>query len=278
MTSLRHPSQLPPPLPQPQAPGCLSQSPDVTVSALVAPPSSPAGTDGAKRKTTQDASQAEAVEDSDADHEAQGPIRVPGRRQYTQSAAPTGKHCPRFPDRPRKDPMKEFVMLTCHKPRLAKPGFPESVVQTLMKRMNHYVVEKIANIDKMARRLSQNSWNINSCSHNHFTQVAARLRNQLARPSKRTSCQLQKGRRPEPQMKRHLVKALGAAISKHDPSPGMKALKHIERMIDMKYSKSFANVTSAGDMIGNGTASLSQQLAVFLENKRHPNRNAEDSR
>ncbi|KAL1472261.1 hypothetical protein MTO96_039458 [Rhipicephalus appendiculatus] len=42
----------------------------------------------------------------------------------------------------------------CYKRRLEKQGFPESVVQTLMKRMNHYVGEKIADIDKMAKRMT----------------------------------------------------------------------------------------------------------------------------
>ncbi|XP_049272420.1 uncharacterized protein LOC119392135 [Rhipicephalus sanguineus] len=66
-----------------------------------------------------------------------------------------GKHCPRFPDRPTKEPLtpwKVSVMRTCYKRRLEKQGFPESVVQTLMKRMNYYVGEKIADIDKMANR------------------------------------------------------------------------------------------------------------------------------
>ncbi|KAL1447722.1 hypothetical protein MTO96_028395 [Rhipicephalus appendiculatus] len=65
-----------------------------------------------------------------------------------------GKHCPRFPDRPRKEqltPWKVSVMRACYKRRLEKQGFPECVVQTLMKRMNDYVGEKIADIDKMAK-------------------------------------------------------------------------------------------------------------------------------
>ncbi|KAL1420519.1 hypothetical protein MTO96_000495 [Rhipicephalus appendiculatus] len=49
----------------------------------------------------------------------------------------------------------------------------------------------------------------------------------------------QEERRPEPRMTRHLVKALGAAISKYDPSPGMTAVKHVMRMVVMKYPKSF---------------------------------------
>ncbi|KAH8020245.1 hypothetical protein HPB51_005043 [Rhipicephalus microplus] len=69
-----------------------------------------------------------------------------------------GKHCPRFPNRPRKDPLtpwKVSVMRTCYKRRLEKQGFPDSAVQTLMKRMNHYVGEKIADIDKMAKRVQR---------------------------------------------------------------------------------------------------------------------------
>nr|XP_037276561.1 BEN domain-containing protein 5-like [Rhipicephalus microplus] len=69
-----------------------------------------------------------------------------------------GKHCPRFPNRPRKDPLtpwKVSVMRTCYKRRLEKQGFPDSAVQTLMKRMNHYVGEKIAGIDKMAKRVQR---------------------------------------------------------------------------------------------------------------------------
>ncbi|KAL1477213.1 hypothetical protein MTO96_035923 [Rhipicephalus appendiculatus] len=43
----------------------------------------------------------------------------------------------------------------CYKLRMEKQGFPESVVQTLMKRMNHHVGEKIADIDKMAKRVQR---------------------------------------------------------------------------------------------------------------------------
>ncbi|XP_070389098.1 BEN domain-containing protein 5-like isoform X2 [Dermacentor albipictus] len=67
-----------------------------------------------------------------------------------------GKHCPRFPDRPRKEPLtpwKVSVMQACFKRRLEKQGFPESVVSTLVKRMNYYVGEKIADIDRTAKRL-----------------------------------------------------------------------------------------------------------------------------
>ncbi|XP_065287083.1 BEN domain-containing protein 5-like isoform X2 [Dermacentor albipictus] len=67
-----------------------------------------------------------------------------------------GKHCPWFPDKPRKEPLtlwKLSVMQACFKRRLEKQGFPESVVSTLVKHMNHYVGEKIADIDRTAKRL-----------------------------------------------------------------------------------------------------------------------------
>nr|XP_054925305.1 uncharacterized protein LOC129384153 isoform X2 [Dermacentor andersoni]XP_054925306.1 uncharacterized protein LOC129384153 isoform X2 [Dermacentor andersoni] len=82
------------------------------------------------------------------------------------------------------------------------------------------------------------------------------------------------GRRPNPQMRRQLVKVLGETVAKHDPMPGTAAVKHIARLVTMEYPKSFADMTSAGDIIGDGAASFSRQLSTFLENKRRPNRNA----
>ncbi|XP_075725737.1 uncharacterized protein LOC119178669 isoform X7 [Rhipicephalus microplus] len=81
------------------------------------------------------------------------------------------------------------------------------------------------------------------------------------------------GRRPEPRMRRNLVKALGVAIATYDSAPGMTVVKQIAQMVVTKYPKSFSDMTSAGDMIGDGAASLARQLAVFLENRRRPRRN-----
>lgn len=63
-------------------------------------------------------------------------------------------------------------------------------------------------------------------------------------------------------------------MAKHDKSPGMAAVKHVARLVSSKYPQSFADLTSAGVVIGDGAASFSRQLATYLENKRRPNRNA----
>ncbi|CAN8008811.1 unnamed protein product [Ixodes pacificus] len=81
-------------------------------------------------------------------------------------------------------------------------------------------------------------------------------------------------RRPSSQSRRKLVKMLGTSMAKHDESPGMAAVKHVARLITSKYPQSFADLTSAGVVIGDGAASFSRQLATYLENKRRPNRNA----
>ncbi|CAN7976436.1 unnamed protein product [Ixodes persulcatus] len=67
---------------------------------------------------------------------------------------------------------------------------------------------------------------------------------------------------------------LGMSMAKHDQSPEMAAVKHVARLITSKYPQSFADLTSAGVVKGDGAASFSQQLATYLENKRRPNQNA----
>ncbi|KAL1420096.1 hypothetical protein MTO96_004587, partial [Rhipicephalus appendiculatus] len=82
------------------------------------------------------------------------------------------------------------------------------------------------------------------------------------------------GLRPTPQMRRHVVKVLGTSLAKFNPSPGMAVVKRVARLVTEKYRHSFADLTSAGDVIGDGSASFARQLSTFLENKRRPNRNA----
>ncbi|KAH6920687.1 hypothetical protein HPB50_028325 [Hyalomma asiaticum] len=43
----------------------------------------------------------------------------------------------------------------CYKRRLEKQGYPQNVIETLLKRMNDYVGEKIADIDKIAKRMKR---------------------------------------------------------------------------------------------------------------------------
>lgn len=71
------------------------------------------------------------------------------------------------------------------------------------------------------------------------------------------------------------MKMLGTSTAKHDQSPGMAAVKHVAQLVTpLKYPQSFADLTSAGVVIGDGAASFSRQLASYLENKRRPNPNA----
>ncbi|KAH6919561.1 hypothetical protein HPB50_029451 [Hyalomma asiaticum] len=69
-----------------------------------------------------------------------------------------GKHCPRFPERPREEPLtpwKVSVIKGCYKHRLEKQGYPQNVIETLLKRMNDYVGEKMADIDQIAKRMKR---------------------------------------------------------------------------------------------------------------------------
>ncbi|KAL1437694.1 hypothetical protein MTO96_048681 [Rhipicephalus appendiculatus] len=66
-----------------------------------------------------------------------------------------GKHCPRFPDRPRKAPLTPWkldVMRDCYRVRLERQGVPAGVLPLAVKQMNHFIVEKLADIEKLAKR------------------------------------------------------------------------------------------------------------------------------
>ncbi|XP_077561639.1 BEN domain-containing protein 5-like [Haemaphysalis longicornis] len=66
-----------------------------------------------------------------------------------------GKHSPRFPGRPKKDPLtpwKVSAMRNCYKHRLDKRGVPDDVQPMVLKQLNHYIVEKIADIDRTAKK------------------------------------------------------------------------------------------------------------------------------
>ncbi|KAL1454699.1 hypothetical protein MTO96_043709 [Rhipicephalus appendiculatus] len=61
-----------------------------------------------------------------------------------------GKHCPRFPDRPRKAPLTPWkldVMRDCYRVRLERQGVPAGVLPLAVKQMNHFIVEKLADIE-----------------------------------------------------------------------------------------------------------------------------------
>ncbi|KAH8028749.1 hypothetical protein HPB51_018231 [Rhipicephalus microplus] len=67
-----------------------------------------------------------------------------------------GKRCPRFPDRPAKTPLtpwKVEVMRDCYRRRLQRQGIPENLVPAALKQLNHFVVEKLADLERMAKRL-----------------------------------------------------------------------------------------------------------------------------
>ncbi|XP_070390944.1 BEN domain-containing protein 5-like [Dermacentor albipictus] len=70
-----------------------------------------------------------------------------------------GKHCPRFPDRPRKEPLslwKVSVIRECYKERLQKKGLVAELTPGALKQMNRFIVEKISDIERMAKRFE--SW------------------------------------------------------------------------------------------------------------------------
>ncbi|KAH6935663.1 hypothetical protein HPB50_007528 [Hyalomma asiaticum] len=69
-----------------------------------------------------------------------------------------GKHCPRFPDRPRKEPLsplKVSVIRECYKERLTKKGLVPEMMPGALKQMNRFIVEKLSDVDRMAKRSSE---------------------------------------------------------------------------------------------------------------------------
>ncbi|KAL1484097.1 hypothetical protein MTO96_032765 [Rhipicephalus appendiculatus] len=65
------------------------------------------------------------------------------------------KRSPRFPDRPIKQPLtlwKVSVMRECFKERLVRLGLPVDILQNSLKRLNHFVMEKLADIEKLAKK------------------------------------------------------------------------------------------------------------------------------
>ncbi|XP_037506031.2 BEN domain-containing protein 5-like [Rhipicephalus sanguineus] len=66
-----------------------------------------------------------------------------------------GKRCPRFPDRPAKAPLtpwKVEVMRDCYRRRLQRQGIPETLMPAALKQLNHFVVEKLADLERLAKR------------------------------------------------------------------------------------------------------------------------------
>ncbi|CAN7978990.1 unnamed protein product [Ixodes persulcatus] len=82
---------------------------------------------------------------------------------------------------------------------------------------------------------------------------------------------------PDPHLRRKLVKLLGEAIGAHSASPTTYQVNKIALTIVAKYQSSFADITSTGDLIGDGTASLTRQLMVYLDNRRRPHRSTKRS-
>lgn len=75
---------------------------------------------------------------------------------------------------------------------------------------------------------------------------------------------------PEPYLRRKMVKLLGEAIAVHDPKPKIKEVSKIASLVVARYPHSFADVMSTGNIIGDGTSSLTRQLAVYMDNRRRP--------
>ncbi|KAH7963481.1 hypothetical protein HPB52_021248 [Rhipicephalus sanguineus] len=73
----------------------------------------------------------------------------------TQVLMLAGKRCPRFPDRPAKAPLtpwKVEVMRDCYRRRLQRQGIPETLMPAALKQLNHFVVEKLADLERLAKR------------------------------------------------------------------------------------------------------------------------------
>lgn len=73
-----------------------------------------------------------------------------------------GKHCPRFPGRPKKDPLTPWklnVLRECFKDRLREKGLSEPFRPAELKAFNRYVSEKLADIEKVAKRTEQQTSN-----------------------------------------------------------------------------------------------------------------------
>lgn len=69
-----------------------------------------------------------------------------------------GKHCPRFPDQSRKvplSPLKVSVIRECYKERLQKKGLVADMMPGALKQLNHFNVEKISDIKRMAKRATK---------------------------------------------------------------------------------------------------------------------------
>lgn len=73
-----------------------------------------------------------------------------------KSRSLNGRPCPRFPDRPKKKaltPWKLAVIRDCYKQRLQQRGVPPDVLPPMLKQVNHFLVEKIADVKRTARKL-----------------------------------------------------------------------------------------------------------------------------
>ncbi|XP_077557525.1 uncharacterized protein LOC144172793 [Haemaphysalis longicornis] len=73
-----------------------------------------------------------------------------------KSRSLNGRPCPRFPDRPKKQaltPWKLAVIRDCYKQRLQQRGVPPEVMPAMLKQVNHFLVEKIADVERTARKL-----------------------------------------------------------------------------------------------------------------------------
>ncbi|KAH7982570.1 BEN domain-containing protein 5 [Rhipicephalus sanguineus] len=69
-----------------------------------------------------------------------------------------GKHCPRFPDRPRKEPLspwKVSAIRECYKQRLEKKGLVPEMMPGALKQMNRFMVEKLSDIERMTKRATK---------------------------------------------------------------------------------------------------------------------------
>ncbi|XP_075542535.1 BEN domain-containing protein 5-like isoform X1 [Dermacentor variabilis] len=65
-----------------------------------------------------------------------------------------GKQCPRYPDRPAKAPLtpsKVEVMRDCYRQRLRPQGVPEHLLPAALKQLNHFVVEKLVDLERLAK-------------------------------------------------------------------------------------------------------------------------------
>ncbi|KAL3228780.1 hypothetical protein MRX96_023682 [Rhipicephalus microplus] len=79
-----------------------------------------------------------------------------------RETTPPPDDCPRKENATLVMPCEPFV-LDCYRRRLQRQGIPENLVPAALKQLNHFVVEKLADLERMAKREKDNLKPQESC-------------------------------------------------------------------------------------------------------------------